>query len=151
MEQRSLIDIKHFIIATRDSGYKSTASAIAEVIDNAIESGANAIQVHIKRSKSSSDDEYEIAVQDNGVGMTSDELHLALQFGGSTRFNSRRQLGRYGMGLPNSSLSQCKRLEVVTWQDPSVFIFNYLDVDEMVENGWTELRPSQSVATPPCQ
>jgi hypothetical protein len=145
MQQRNLIDFKNFVIATRDSGYKSTASALAELIDNSIEAGATQIQVHIKRLQLDSETEYEIAVQDNGKGMSDQELNLALQFGGSTRFNSRKQLGRYGMGLPNSSLSQCKRVEVVTWRTESNFIFNYLDIDEIIEKNWIRLKANSKV------
>ena len=36
------------------------------------------------------------------------------------------------MGLPNSSISQCRRLEVWTWQNgPDNAMFSYLDVDEI--------------------
>ena len=47
----------------------------------------------------------ELLVQDNGTGMDPFTLRTALRFGGTTRFNDRTGLGRYGMGLPNSSLS----------------------------------------------
>jgi len=149
MQQRNLIDFKNFVIATRDSGYKSTASALAELIDNSIEAGATQIQVHIERIEMNAETEYEISVQDNGIGMSDEELHLALQFGGSTRFNSRKQLGRYGMGLPNSSLSQCKRVEVVTWRFESGFIFNYLDIDEIIEKNWVRLKASTKIQQSP--
>ena len=36
--------------------------------------------------------------------------------GGGTRHNSDRGIGKYGMGLPTSSMSQCKRVDVWTWQ-----------------------------------
>lgn len=32
-----IIDLGHFIEATRDSGYKSTTSAIAELVDNSLQ------------------------------------------------------------------------------------------------------------------
>ena len=44
-----MIHIQNFIQATRDSGYTSIAQALAEIIDNSIEAGANCVQVHIKK------------------------------------------------------------------------------------------------------
>lgn len=137
----SIIQVQNFIVATRDSGYKSTAAALAEIVDNAIESGATKVQIHITRQHSDVEEEYKVSITDNGSGMNSDELSLALQFGGSTRFNSRSQLGRYGMGLPNSSLSQCKRVEVITWKNKKDVFSNYLDVEEVVEKNTNTLNP----------
>ena len=61
--------------------------------------------------------------------MSEEELAAALPFGGSSRFDSRQALGRFGMGLPNSSLSQAKRLDVYTWQENQKPRWSYLDVD----------------------
>lgn len=136
-----IIQVQNFIMATRDSGYKSTAAALAELVDNAIEAGATKIHLQIKKSELQTDEEYELQIIDNGRGMDARELSLALQFGGSTRFNSRSQLGRYGMGLPNSSLSQCKRVEVITWQHKENIIMCHLDVDEVIESQANHLNP----------
>lgn len=139
-----LVQLQNFIQATRDSGYKNTASAIAELIDNAIESSATLIEVDFNKASDGSDG-HEVSIVDDGRGMNENELGLALQFGGSSRFNSRRQMGRYGMGLPNSSLSQCKRIEVTTWRQRAFGLFNYLDVDEVVEQNQTSLPPVKKI------
>lgn len=136
-----IIQVQNFIMATRDSGYKSTAAALAELVDNAIEAGATKVHIQIKKSVDQSNEEYELQIVDNGRGMNEKELSLALQFGGSTRFNSRSQLGRYGMGLPNSSLSQCRRVEVISWRKKTEVFSIYLDVDEVIENSWNHLNP----------
>lgn len=149
MIEESLVNFQNFIVATRDSGYKSTASALAEMVDNSIEAGAKAIEIEIEPDLA--EYQYFVTIVDNGKGMTPEELGLALQFGGSSRFNSRSQLGRYGMGLPNSSLSQCRRVEVTTWKEPGIYYSNYLDVDEVIENKLTRLprpRKSSAIATP---
>ncbi len=135
---RTLVNFQNFIVATRDSGYKSTASALAELVDNAIEAAATVVVIEIDKDSSN---ELYVRVTDNGKGMTRDQLSLALQFGGSSRFNSRSQLGRYGMGLPNSSLSQCRRVEITTWQEPDHVYFNHLDVDEVIDQERSELPP----------
>lgn len=128
----SIIVLDKFIQATRDSGYKGTASAVAELVDNAVE--ARAMRIAIRVTHTGTDARYpiEVAVHDDGAGMDPFTLRQALRFGGSSRFNSRSGLGRYGMGLPNSSMSQARRVTVYTWQSPGKIYSSYLDVDEII-------------------
>ncbi|MDB5143417.1 MAG: hypothetical protein JWQ66_2130 [Mucilaginibacter sp.] len=140
MSRQTLVNFQNFILATRDSGYKSTSSALAELVDNSIEAGANRVDINIKKLEDGTQEQYELSVIDNGSGMNAKELNVALQFGGSSRFNSRSQYGRYGMGLPNSSLSQCRRVEVITWCNPDACYYNYLDIDEIVQKKLTNLH-----------
>jgi hypothetical protein len=126
-----LVAIRTFIEATRDSGYKSTASALSELVDNSFEAEASTVSVCL-----SEDTEGKcITVTDDGTGMAPQTMQLALQFGGSTRFNSRRGTGRYGMGLPNGSLSQARRVDVYSWTDPGKIWASYLDVDQIASGG----------------
>jgi Histidine kinase-, DNA gyrase B-, and HSP90-like ATPase len=124
-----LVATRNFIQATRDSGYKSTSSALAELVDNSLEANASCVEIRIETPDGG--ELRSISVSDNGIGMPPPTLQLALQFGGSTRFNSRRGFGRYGMGLPNSSLSQARRVDVYSWQNPNSIWSTYLDVDEI--------------------
>lgn len=127
-ESFDIIALHRFIEATRDAGYKSISSALAEIIDNSIEAGADKIEIAFDKSEKG---ELTVMISDNGYGMKPSVLRAALQFGGSTRFNSRLDMGRFGMGLPNSSLSQAKRVEVITWRKPTSVWRSYLDVDEI--------------------
>lgn len=125
-----LVAIRSFIQATRDSGYKSTSAALAELVDNAFEADASSVEIELVEDPMTG--EKRVTVTDNGVGMPPTTMQLALQFGGSTRFNSRRGAGRYGMGLPNGSLSQARRVDVYSWANPHRIWTTYLDVDEIV-------------------
>ena len=128
----SIVRVDRFIQATRDSGYRGTPSAIAELVDNAIQASAKNITVQIDRIPG--DYPIRIVVADTGRGMSFDTVREALRFGGSSRFGSRSGLGRFGMGLPNASLSQSRRVEVYTWTEPSERpLFSYLDVDVISE------------------
>lgn len=55
-------------------------------------------------------------VEDNGHGMTENELETAMRYGshnpGDVR--SRTDLGRFGLGLKTASLSQCRKLTVMS-------------------------------------
>ena len=135
MKPFPIVAVQSFIEATRDTGYKSTASAIAELVDNALEASASRIDVTIEQPDNvGATYTPTIRVTDNGTGMTPGVLRLALQFGGSTRFGSRTGTGRYGMGLPNGGLSQARRLEVFTWTNSSPVWSTHLDVDEITAN-----------------
>ena len=118
---RSLFPSNFTIRALRDSRYHNTAYAIAELIDNSIEANASQIDLLCMERLQSVGARTlrrvsEVAVLDNGNGMDAKTLLDALRFGGGTRHNSGRGIGKYGMGLPTSSMSQCKRVDVWTWQ-----------------------------------
>ncbi len=134
------------ITAMRDSGYKNTAYALAELIDNAQQAGASVIEVlcfqrreriqQRERSRIS-----QIAVLDNGTGMDSETMRMALQFGNGRYLKDRSGIGRFGMGLPNASISQAGRVEVWSWQNgPDNALYSYLDVSE-IEFGKMQVVP----------
>src|SRR4051794_26013381 len=112
-----VVQVRQFIQSARDVGYKSPEFAIFELVDNAVQAGATQVRVRIvggdRRDGSAV---REIAVEDNGVGMTPRQLSTSLSFGGSTRYGDRSGLGRYGMGLPSSSISQARRVDVYSWR-----------------------------------
>lgn len=124
------------------SGYKDAAYAVAELIDNSIQAGESiaspvdvqviSVEKDISLERRCRQIEY-IAVYDNASGMSKDVLRKALQFGGSTRRNAEVGMGKFGMGLPNASISQCNKVEVYSWQE-SVCYYTYLDIQE-IENG----------------
>ena len=164
-EDCSIIALDKFIQATRDSGYKGTASAISEIVDNSIQAGATRIAISVTATAAEDEEKaIEVSVLDNGCGMDPATLRQALRFGGSTRFGDRRGLGRYGMGLPNASLSQARRVTVFTWQStssrdksgatrgrassPCVYS-TYLDVDEIARREMVEVPAPDIVKAPP--
>ncbi len=127
--------------AMRDSGYQNTACALAELIDNSAQAEATLIEVFCIEAREQG--QYrerkrikEIAVLDNGHGMNSDTLQMALQFGNGTHLNDRSGIGRFGMGLPNASISQCRRVDVWSWQNgPQNALHTYLDLEEIKAQG----------------
>lgn len=135
----SIIALDKFIQATRDSGYKGTYNAISELVDNSLQAGAKHVHVKVFLAGENSKYPIQIAVLDDGCGMNKKVLRQALRFGGSSRFNDRTGLGRYGMGLPNSSLSQAKRIEVYTWEKLNGVLYSYLDLDEIARGELTEV------------
>ena len=123
------------IDSLRDNGYRDTSMALAELIDNSIQANANKVEIFlIERAVTGERTEYlvnEIVVIDNGEGMNRKTLETSLRFGGGTRHGAKRGLGKFGMGLPNSSASQCPRFEVYSWQKPGSVLYNYFDFKEI--------------------
>lgn len=144
-----IVHERHFVHATRDTGYRSTASAVSELVDNALQAGATRAQVLVDEEKVGRRRHVRIAVWDDGCGMTGRELQQALQFGGSTRFDDRQGLGRFGMGLPNASVSQARRVDVFSWQASGKVRRSYLDLDEIAEGQLTAIPRSAPVAGVP--
>lgn len=127
-----LVSEENFVQATRDAGYKDVASALGELIDNAIQANATRIEVFVMEQRDLRGQRVvNIGVLDNGSGMDAHGLHTSLQFGGTRRFGDRSGFGRFGMGLPNSSLSQAPRVDVFAWQCRGECLHTYLDVGEV--------------------
>ncbi len=137
---RSLFPGSFTIRAIRDSRYHNTAYAIAELIDNSIEASAERVELlcmeESKLVQSRARPRVsEIAVLDNGTGMDAKTLLEALKFGGGTRHSTTRGIGKYGMGLPTSSMSQCKKVDVWTWQDGLDSVWHSSLDAEAIERG----------------
>lgn len=128
--ETSIFSPRNFLIATRDSGYRSTSSALSEFVDNSIQANASNIYIQI-RKEAIGPHPIEISVSDDGDGMSESQLSQALAFGGSARFGDRSSLGRYGMGLPNAALSQARRIDVYSWTSSNSALRCSLDLDEL--------------------
>ena len=134
---RSIFVTETSIVAARDSRYRHPANAIAELIDNAIDANARRVEVLVREHEVQlpSRRSYrisEMAVIDDGTGMNAETLAQALRFGGRTVGPGVRKIGKYGYGLPTSSVSQCERVDVWSWQDGLENAQHaYLDTDEI--------------------
>jgi hypothetical protein len=125
--------------AMRDNGYKNAAYAIAELMDNAIQASASQVELLCGERKQQVEERKrsrieQIAVLDNGYGMNATVLRLALQFGNGTYLDENKHtgMGRFGMGLPSSSISQCQRVDVWSWQNGvENALYTYLDLEEI--------------------
>ena len=135
----SIVSPKLTVNALRDSGYKDTNHAIAELIDNSVEAGAKLVELIAVETPPEPDKAYaraqvsQIAVADDGEGMDNTTLRRALRFGDGTRLDrSQRGIGRFGVGLPNASISQSRRVDIWTWQNGADNALHcYLDLDEI--------------------
>lgn len=139
------------IESLRDNGYNNTAYALAELIDNSLQAKATRVEVGFIEEQQETRKNYtvsEISLWDNGVGMDLYTLRVAMQFGGGTHRKDAGGMGKFGMGLPNSSISQCKRVDVWSWQAGGEPHHTYLDVDEMKSGALEEVPVPTAKAIP---
>lgn len=143
----SIVPAHLAVKAMRDNGYKNAAYAIAELIDNSIQHGATKVEllcaeIDVQFNMRNVTRVNQIAVLDNGKGMTNEVLRMALQFGNGTHLDAVNQkgIGKFGMGLPSSSISQAKKVEVWTWQNGiDNTIYSFLDVDKIIAQEMKEV------------
>jgi hypothetical protein len=110
----SLVSPDAFMRGIRDLGYRSTLTALDELIDNAVQSNAQSVWVfpaYYTENKSKKKPDA-IVVVDDGHGMEPDMIRIAVRWGGTHRENDRTGLGRYGFGLPSSCVSIGQRYTV---------------------------------------
>lgn len=135
------------IRAMRDSRYRHPANAIAELIDNSIDAEAPQVELLVREAEIQVNAQkrnriYQLAVLDNGVGMSPDTLTQALRFGGRIPTRSINKIGKYGMGLPTASASQCKRVDVWSWQEGVANSYHaYISIDEVQANRQFKIVP----------
>lgn len=114
-ENKPTADI--LMISMRAMGY-SFESAIADIIDNSISASAHNIWLRFPVDPT----ECYVAICDDGWGMSRDELVDAMKYGSEQKREERAtdDLGRFGLGLKAASLSQCRRLTVVSKKDGDI-------------------------------
>ncbi|MDN3017173.1 ATP-binding protein [Paenibacillus sp. BSR1-1] len=102
------------IQALRSIGYNSQ-TAIADIVDNSIDAKTNSINIEFEYDLGNGF----IRIEDNGIGMTEEELQKAMTIGSKDPREQRakEELGRFGMGLKTASFSMGKRLCVITKKD----------------------------------
>lgn len=129
----------------RDIGY-DFVTALSDVVDNSVTAGATHVDVRLEFAGQDS----RVLIIDNGSGMTAARLNEALRFGSRRTYGSR-DLGKFGLGLKTSSLSQCRRLTVLSRAaakqrriEARILDLDYVDyVDE-----WEVLAPHSSEFEP---
>lgn len=124
----------------RSMGY-TFESAISDVIDNSISAEANSIDIDFPSNPL---DIY-IAIIDNGHGMDSEELVKAMKYGSSNVNETRaeKDLGRFGLGMKSASLSQCRKLTVISKKNGKYCACSW-DLDIVIETKeWTLIEYNQ--------
>jgi hypothetical protein len=108
-----LVAPEAFVRGIRHIGYRSNVEAIAELVDNSIQAYAQRVDLmsgfadggQLKRP-------VQLAIVDDGHGMSPAMLRFAMMWGGTHRENDRSGLGRFGYGLPCATVSMGRRFTI---------------------------------------
>ncbi|MBF0185834.1 MAG: ATP-binding protein [Magnetococcales bacterium] len=128
----------------RAVGY-TTPAAIADLVDNSITAKAKAVSIRFTGGGAAF-----VAIIDDGEGMSDKELVSAMRFGSRDPRESRSDgdLGRFGLGMKTASLSQCRRMTVVSLRGGELAIRAWdLDECESRRTWWLE-RPAPTNVLP---
>lgn len=131
MEEKIIIPYAPLLVESiRSLGY-SFESAIADIIDNSISAAASDICISF-----SSKAPQKLCIQDNGCGMSPQELENAMRYGSKSSLEqrSKNDLGRFGLGLKTASLSQCRKVTVLTKKENNISAACW-DLDFIVSKG----------------
>lgn len=120
------------IEALRGLGY-STATALADLVDNSIAAGASCVDLRFVWAGRDSC----IIIQDDGRGMDDAGLDRAMSLGNQSPLDERADddLGRFGLGLKTASFSQCRRLTVASRQEGGPIACLRWDLDVLASSG----------------
>ncbi len=113
----------------RAVGY-SIETAVADIIDNSISAGATSIEINFSMDIETP----YLSIFDDGVGMSAASARNAMRLAGvgANSIREDRDLGRFGLGLKTASLSQCRRLTVITKQSGKITGLVW-DLDHMID------------------
>lgn len=120
----------NFLSTLRNSGYNNY-TAIADIIDNSLDTDVNSknVRIIVKKTK----DEYDyIKICDDGCGMDMTTLNEAFKLGAITGKNKEFDLGSYGTGLKAAALSIGKKFEIMTKSDNDDFYIATYDLDDLI-------------------
>lgn len=106
-------DPKRIVEGLRDTGYEFP-TAIADIVDNSIAAGANAVDLEVLMDLGGA---IRISIADDGCGMNRDDLLNAMRYGSRKRVDPS-SLGKFGLGLKTASTAFSRRLSVSSRSEP---------------------------------
>jgi hypothetical protein len=123
-----------FVGSLRSSGYKSTIYSMAEIVDNSVDAKASKIDIIFIEDEKNIGQKSSIYIDkiiflDNGKGMTEERINGCLMFA-EGEGKSDQRIGAFGVGLPNSSISVGRRVDVYSRTETSEWKYTFLDLDD---------------------
>lgn len=143
------------ILSRRNSGYKSSVNALAEIVDNSIDAQAKNVIIEliegpVRNQQNTTIKLLQIRIIDDGCGMDPAALNQCLAFGAGSAQTTQR-IGRFGYGLPNSSISVARRVDVISKTQDSDWHKTHLDIDEITNQTEPNYPEAQPVLPPAAQ
>lgn len=125
--QNSLISPELFVRSVRDLGLETT-DAVNEFVDNSFDAAADNIWITINSNDRGG---LTLIVEDDGLGISQDDLVEVLKFGGQIQ-RDRQTTGKFGFGLPSAAFCQAEKTLIYSkTEDQDEYYHNRLDVDQL--------------------
>ena len=117
-------------------GY-TPASAICDIVDNAVSAHAKNVHIQIIKKQDSYNDNKknnikEYLIIDDGEGMDAEGIGRALDLGSNDMAYADDTLSKFGLGLKSASFAQGKRLEVISGNGIDIHK-EFVDLDDIEE------------------
>jgi len=109
-------------------------TALADLVDNSITAESKNVLIEVEPSCGGR--QGWVRIEDDGKGMTAEELYQAMRWGGNGPYAQRdgKDLGRFGLGLKTASFSMGKRLTVVSKKNGSIYSLRW-DLEDICSTG----------------
>ena len=150
LAKSKIVNASLYLDALKNSGYKGTDSAVAEIVDNSFDAEAKNVFVIGEQSIAGNSERsiVSFAFLDDGTGMEYEKLKSCLTMGYTTN-HQKKGIGRFGVGLPQASIFMCNRVEVYSWQNGIDACKKvYLDYDEIKEKNLNEIAEPVDASIP---
>lgn len=152
-----LIRVDRMYESLRYNDY-SPQNGLGEIVDNSVQARAGRISVMVTTEKvrrtgkkKATDQITEIAVVDDGYGMSQNTLHRCLALGESIREHDdgKPGIGRFGVGMTLGSISLARRIEVYSrTRSDDEFLYTFIDLDDIQKGNLIQI-PEPVVQDPP--
>ena len=86
------------------STHESVFGAIAEIVDNAYDSGSKKLEIDIGKPDGDSCGDYYILMRDSGCGMSPTDVANVIAYGWTSKTDDPLMIGMYGNGLKSGSM-----------------------------------------------
>lgn len=119
-------------------------TAMCEVIDNSLQADAKNVKIHITYSDRTSrrkNRPEQIAFGDDGHGMDKEVLQYCLRLGYSGRYDDRKGIGRFGVGMTFAAISLCQRIDVYSREKRGNWHYTYLDISGLDKDAEPGIAP----------
>ncbi len=126
-------------------------SAIYEVVDNSIQAESKEIKIKFEMNtppRKQKPRPVTIAFGDDGYGMNPDKLQNCLVIGYSDRYDDRKGIGRFGVGMTMGAINVCDKIEVYSRQKQGNWHYTFLDNSGIDNDVEPFLHPRESKNLP---
>ena len=125
-------------------GYK-LREVVADLIDNSIDYGGENCSVHVTFTLDNENSKPYLCIRDNGKGISPDDIDQAMTTGSRlTDYDPGLNLGMFGIGMKNSSLSQGKMVTVISKAENEDICVRRIDADHIFQTDTWEYFTTHS-------